>query len=143
MSRTACAVAAGLLLLAARAPAHHAFASEYDQNKLVTVSGVVTRLEWTNPHASMYVEGKDSTGKTGAWRFEMGSPGGLQRRGWKQSDVKAGDAVTVDGFAAKDGSNLANARIVTLADGRQLFGGFASTPREPGPRKPGPPEPGK
>ncbi len=132
MSRTSCAAVAALLLLASRAPAHHAFASEYDENKLITVTGVVTRFEWTNPHASLYVAGTDGSGTSGTWRFEMGSPGGLQSRGWKQSDVKEGDAVTVDGYAAKDGSKLANARNVTLPDGRRLFGEFASTPRTPG-----------
>jgi hypothetical protein len=132
MSRTAFAVATAFLAMAARAPAHHAFASEYDEHKVVTVSGVVTRFEWTNPHASLYVTGMDDRGKSGTWRFEMGSPGGLERRGWKRSDVKEGDAITIDGFAAKDGSDLANARNVTLADGRRLFGGFASTPGAPG-----------
>jgi hypothetical protein len=132
MGRTTCAIAAALFAMAARAPAHHAFASEYDEHKVVTVSGIVTKFEWTNPHASLYVDGRDETGKTGTWRFEMGSPGGLQRRGWKRSDVKEGDAITIDGFAAKDGSNLANARNVTLPDGRRLFGGFASTPGAPG-----------
>jgi len=131
-SRTIFAAAALSLVLAAQALAHHAFAAEYDANKLITVSGVVTNFEWINPHVWMSVDGKDALGETGTWRFEMGSPGGLERRGWKRTDVKEGDAVIVDGFVAKDDSNRANARTVTLPDGRQLFGGFASTPGAPG-----------
>jgi Family of unknown function (DUF6152) len=124
-------VAAILLLTAIRASAHHAFAAEYDENKLVTVFGIVSKFEWTNPHALLYVDGKDAAGKTASWKFEMGSPGGLEGRGWKKTDLKNGDQITVDGYAAKDGSNLANARIVRLADGRKLFGGFQSTPGNP------------
>jgi len=111
--------------------AHHAFAAEYDANKLVTVSGIVTKFEWINPHALLYVDGKDADGKAGSWEFEMGSPGGLQRRGWKRTDLKNGDQITVDGYAAKDGRNVANVRTVRLADGRKLFGGFQSTPGNP------------
>jgi hypothetical protein len=129
MSRTLCAAAA--LLLATRISAHHAFAAEYDENKRVTVSGTVTNFKWTNPHAWLYVEGKDESGKVASWGFEMGSPNGLVRRGWNRTDVKNGDQVTVEGYRAKDGSNVANARTVTIADGRKLFGGFQSTPGAP------------
>ena len=118
-----------LFFTAIRTSAHHSFASEYDVNKLVTVSGIVAKFEWINPHALLYVDGKDAEGKTGSWSFEMGAPGGLESRGWKRTDLRNGDRITVDGYAAKDGTNLANARIVTLADGRKLFGGFQSTPR--------------
>jgi hypothetical protein len=132
MSKALCAVAAALLLLSpVRTSAHHAFAASYDESRLVTVSGIVTKFEWTNPHAWLYVDGKDANGKAGAWRFEMGSPGGLVSRGWKKTAVKKGDQITVDGFAAKDGSSVANARTVTLPDGRKLFGGFQSTPGAP------------
>ena len=79
----------------------------------------MTKFEWTNPHALLYVDGKDSEGKAGNWKFEMGSPGGLESRGWKRTDLKTGDRITVDGYAAKDGSNVANARTVALADGRK------------------------
>jgi hypothetical protein len=113
------------------ASAHHAFAAEYDENKLVTVSGTLTRFDWTNPHAWLYIDGKDESGKAAIWKFEMGSPNGLIHRGWKRTDLKPGDQVTVDGFAAKDGGNVANARIVTLPSGRKLFGGFQSTPGAP------------
>jgi hypothetical protein len=132
MNKTLCAVAAALLLLTTmRASAHHAFAANYDENKLVTVSGIVTKFEWTNPHAWLYVDGKDASGKAGSWGFEMGSPGGLVSRGWKKTAVKKGDRITVDGYGAKDGRNVANARTVTMPDGRKLFGGFQSTPGAP------------
>ena len=125
------AAAAALFLTAIRASAHHSFAAEYDENKLITISGIVTKFEWTNPHALLYVEGRDAEGKAGSWKFEMGSPGGLESRRWKKTDLKKGDQITVDGFAAKDGSNMANARTVKLPDGRKLFGGFRATPGNP------------
>src|SRR5215469_13020506 len=112
MSRAA--AGAALLLSAIGASAHHSFAAEYDENKRITISGIVTQFEWTNPHALLYVDGRDAEGKAGSWKFEMGSPGGLESRGWKRADLKKGDQITVDGYAAKDGSNLANARTVTL-----------------------------
>jgi len=124
--------AAGILLFPAiRASAHHAFSAEYDINKLVTISGIVVKFEWVNPHALLYVEGKDAEGKAASWKFEMGAPGGLMSRGWKKTDVKAGDEITVDGYASKDGRNVANVRFVKLADGRKLFGGFNATPGNP------------
>ena len=125
------AAAAALVLAATRISAHHAFAAEYDENKLVTVSGKVTGFRWTNPHAWLYIQGKDETGTVATWSFEMGSPGGLLRRGWRQGELKKGDHVTVDGYRAKNGSNVANARTVTLPDGRKLFGGFQTTPGAP------------
>jgi hypothetical protein len=131
MIKASCAALVLLLLTMMRASAHHAFAAEYDQNKLVTVSGIVTTFKWTNPHAWLCVDGTDESGNVTSWRFEMGSPGGLLHRGWKKMELKKGDQVTVDGYAAKDGSNMANARTVTLPDGRKLFGGFQSTPGAP------------
>ena len=131
MTKTICAVAAALLLTAMRAPAHHAFAAEYDERKQVTVSGIVTKFEWTNPHVWLHIEGRDESGKVTSWSFEMGSPNGLARRGWTRTALKEGDQVTVEGFCAKDGRNVANAGIVTIPDGRKLFGGFQSTPGAP------------
>jgi len=131
MSRILRAAAALLLFPAIRTSAHHAFSAEYDVNKLVRVSGIVVEFEWTNPHALLYVDAKDAEGKAASWKFEMGSPGGLERRGWKKTDLRSGDQITVDGYAAKDGRNVANVRTVTFADGRKLFGGFQSTPGNP------------
>ena len=124
-------MAAALLFATFRISAHHAFAAEYDANKRVTISGTVTRFEWTNPHAWLRVETTDEAGTITRWAFEMGSPGGLTRRGWTQTELKKGDRVTVAGYAAKNGSNVANASTVTLPDGRKLFGGFQETPGNP------------
>jgi hypothetical protein len=131
MSKTFCVAAAALLLTAMRISAHHAFAAEYDENRRVTVSGIVTSFEWTNPHGWLYVDQKDESGKVTGWSFEMGSPGGLTRRGWTRTELKKGDQVTVEGYGAKDGSNKADAGTVTLSDGRKLFGGFQTTPGAP------------
>jgi hypothetical protein len=132
MSKTFGAMAvARLLLTTMRISAHHAFEAEYDEHKYVTVSGTVTKFRWTNPHAWLYVDRKDEGGKVTRWSFEMGSPAGLTTRGWKKTELKAGDQVTVEGFGAKDGRSVANATTVTLPDGRKLFGGFQSTPGAP------------
>jgi hypothetical protein len=131
MRKTLCIAVAALLLASTRISAHHAFAAEYDANERVTVSGTVTRFEWTNPHAWLYVDGKDESGKITRWSFEMGSPNGLLRRGWRRMELNKGDQVTLDGYRAKDGRNVANARTVTLPDGRKLFGGFQTTPGAP------------
>ena len=131
MNKPICIAASALLLATMRISAHHAFAAEYDENKRVTVSGTVTGFKWTNPHAWLYVDGKDESGKLTRWSFEMGSPNGLTHRGWKRTDLKKGDPVTVEGYAAKDTRNVANATTVALPGGRKLFGGFQSTPAPP------------
>ena len=131
MSRTLCATTVAVLLAAMRLSAHHAFAAEYDEKKLVSVSGKVTAFKWTNPHAWLYVDTKDGAGTVTKWGFEMGSPGGLIRRGWNRADLKKGDRVTVAGFGAKNGTNVANATTIILPDGRKLFGGFQETPGNP------------
>ena len=123
--------AAALVLAATRVAAHHAFAAEYDENKRVKISGIVTRFEFTNPHAWLYVDGKDESDKATSWSFEMGSPNGLLHRGWRRTELKKGDQVAVEGYRAKDGRNVANASTVTLPDGRKLFGGFQTTPGAP------------
>jgi len=105
--------------------AHHSFAAEYDSSKPITLKGAVTKMEWQNPHARFYVDVTDESGKVTNWEFELGSPNGLMRRGWTRNSLKPGDPVTIEGYLAKDGSKLANARNVTLSDGRKIFAGAA------------------
>jgi hypothetical protein len=121
-----CGLAAVIGLAAVPAFAHHSFAAEYDAAKPVTLTGTVTKVEWMNPHARFYIDVKDDAGKVTNWEFELGSPNGLMRRGWTRNSLKSGDVVTVDGSLAKDGSSLANARTIKLADGRKVFAGSAS-----------------
>src|ERR1700691_239189 len=111
------------LALAVSLSAHHCFAAEYDGTKPITVTGTVTKVEWTNPHARIYVDVKDDKGVVTNWNFELGGPLQLNRLGWKRDSVKAGDQVKVDGYLAKDGSKMANARNVVFADGRKVFAG--------------------
>ena len=113
--------AIALLTTASSVNAHHSFAAEYDAAKPVTLKGTVTKVEWMNPHARFYIDVKDDAGKVTNWEFELGSPNGLMRAGWTRNSLKQGDAVTVSGSLAKDGSNLANARSVVLADGKRVF----------------------
>ena len=123
---TVLAAGLGLGLCAGPALAHHSFAAEYDSAKSVSLTGTVTKVEWMNPHARFYIDVKDESGKVTNFELELGSPNGLMRRGWTRNSMKPGDVVTVQGSMAKDGSNLANARTVKLADGRNLFAGSAS-----------------
>ncbi len=113
-------------LAALPAFAHHSFAAEYDAAKPVTLTGSVTKVEWTNPHARFYMDVKDDSGAVANWEFELGSPNGLMRSGWTRNSLKPGDTVTVEGSLAKDGSKLANAKSVKLADGRKVFAGTAN-----------------
>jgi DNA/RNA endonuclease YhcR with UshA esterase domain len=113
---------AGVALLApAAALAHHSFAAEYDVKKPVTLKGTVTTVEWTNPHARFYLDVKDESGNVAHWNLELASPNVLVRQGWSRHTLKVGDEVTVEGSQAKDGSQMANARTVTLADGKKVF----------------------
>jgi len=115
-------VGVGLLLAFRPVVAHHAFAAEFDSDKPVTLTGTVTKVEWTNPHTWFYIDVKDQTGKVTNWGLEMGSPNGLMRNGWTRNSMKIGHEVTVEGSRARDGSNHANARAVILkSTGQRLF----------------------
>jgi hypothetical protein len=124
---------AGLSLAVTAVPllAHHSFAAEYDANKPIKVSGVVTKMEWMNPHARFYVDVKDADGKVTNWNFELGAIPVLLKQGWRKDSLKVGDQVTVEGSLAKDGSKSANARSVMLPDGRRVFAGSSGGDRAP------------
>ena len=111
---------AGVQLLA-----HHSFAAEFDASKALRLTGTLTKVEWTNPHIYFYLDVKDDNGSAVRWTCESGAPGALSRRGFKRGDLKLGDTIVVDGYRAKNGANLIDARRVTLADGRIVSGASA------------------
>jgi hypothetical protein len=123
---------AGLFLLIGVTPlvAHHSFAAEFDSKQPVQVKGVVTKIDWMNPHTWVYVDVKDEAGAVQKWQFETGAPNELVRRGWKMDDLKVGDQVSIDGFRAKKpisntGLYTGNARSITLPSGLKVFAGSA------------------
>ena len=117
---------AGVVVLLAAMPilSHHSFYAEFDANKPVKLTGSVTKVEWENPHAWFYVDVKEDSGAVSNWGFELGSPNLLIRAGWGKNSLKVGDVVTVEASRAKNGKNIANAKVVLLAGtGQKLFGG--------------------
>ena len=128
--------AAAALLAGIPAFAHHSFSAEFDGHKPVRLVGALTKVEWTNPHSYIYIDVKDDQGKVVNWGCEGGGPGALTRAGMKKTDLKIGSVIVVDGYLAKDGSHLIDARRVTLPDGRNIYGG---SPGDGGPGDTGPP----
>ena len=113
----------GVWVLLATMPtvAHHSFAAEYDSAQPVKITGVLTRVEWTNPHIWFYLDVKDDKGTVTTWGFSAGPPGVLQRRGIPKSVLKIGEVIVVEGFRARDGSTNASGGTVTFTDGRRVF----------------------
>ena len=107
--------------------AHHSFAAEFDAKSPVKVEGTVTRMQWSNPHAWIYLDAKSADGKVEQWAVEVGSPTVLFRRGFKRDSLPPGSKIVVEGYRAKDGSRRANGRDITFADGRKLFVGATGT----------------
>jgi hypothetical protein len=119
-----CLLASGLLLNSPPSWAHHSFGAEYDSTKPVTLTGVVSKIEWENPHIHFYLDVKDADGKVATWKFEGYPPSVLRRIGWKrEATMKVGDTVTVFAWRARDGTNWGHSREVTFADGKKLYSG--------------------
>jgi len=133
--RKAFLLAASAAMFVAGVPlfAHHSFAAEFDVKQPVTLKGTVTKLEWTNPHVWIYLDVKDEQGNVQHWQCENGAPNALSRMGWTRHSLNVGDQVTIEGFRAKNDDRTANARLITLPDGRKVFSGSAE---DGGPGKP-------
>ena len=124
-TRAALALVFLLLFAEARGLAHHSFAAEFDASKAIRLTGTLVKVEWTNPHTYFYIDVKDDAGAVVRWACESGAPGALSRRGFKRTLLKLGDTLIVDGYRAKNGANLMDARRVTLPDGQILSGASA------------------
>ena len=112
-----------LLMRAAPASGHHAFAAEFDEKKQITLKGTVAKMDWINPHAWLHIDVKETDGSLSRWMIELGPPNSLLKRGWTKQSIPAGLQVTVVGYLSKDGAKRANGRDITLPDGKNLFAG--------------------
>jgi len=129
MVRKACFVLAAMGLVVSTVPmnAHHAFSAEFDAKRPVKLRGVVTKMEWINPHSWIHIDVKDANGKVTPWMVEGGAPNALLRRGFTKKSLPVGTEVLIEGYQAKDGSMRANGRDITLPDGSKLFVGSSGT----------------
>jgi hypothetical protein len=124
MKRLAILMCLTSIAASGRVLAHHSFAAEFDEKKPVSMTGTVTKVEWTNPHIWFFMDVKNPDGSVTNWGFEMGGTAQLLRSGWKRDSMKIGDVVAVDAYRSRDDSNRANARSVTLTStGQKLFAG--------------------
>jgi len=121
-ARLSVLLAAVVLGICVPVNAHHSFAAVFDVDSSIAVSGTVTKVEWMNPHAWIYIDVEDDDGGSENWAFELGSPNGLMRRGWTRKSVQVGDVVSVTGYLARDGSLRGNVRSIVLANGTELTG---------------------
>jgi len=121
-SRLLILLATTLVIYGIPAWAHHSFSAVFDADSPIEASGTVTKVEWQNPHAWIYVDVEGDEGVVVTWAFEIGSPNGLRRRGWSRDTVQVGDVISVSGYRARDGSNRANLASITLADGHEMTG---------------------
>jgi hypothetical protein len=125
--RTKLALAIGCLFLAATARGHHAFAAEFDVNRPIKLRGIVTKMDWINPHSWIHLDVKGTDGKVVSWMIEGGSPNALLRLGFTKDALPPGSEIVMEGFQAKDGGNRGVGKSLSFADGRKLFLG-GSTP---------------
>jgi hypothetical protein len=128
-----CSVGAVAMLVLSQARAHHSFQAEYDADQPITLTGTVTELEWTNPHARLYINVAGEDGEIINWDLELGPPTALMRQGWRRDSLVPGTIVTVEGFLSREEPLVANARSVTLADGRRVFAGSSFDTQSPAP----------
>jgi len=126
MMRTVGVSAFITFLAVAAASAHHAFSAEFDENKPVKLTGKITEMRWSNPHAWIYIDVAGADGKVVNWAFETGGVNALYRRGWRREDLPVGVTVTIDGWQARNGTFTANAREIAFPDGRRLFAGSSN-----------------